>query len=233
VSAGVLRKLDRIAERLVAKGVKANSVTWACLALAFVAGLLLSEGAFAPGALVMIVASLGDALDGLVARRSRTASTEGALLDASSDRYQEFFLIGGLAIQLRDSTFGLAAALLALMGSFMVSYGTAKAEALEAPIPAGTMRRPERAIVLCVGTALTAVSSPLADHAGLSHAIAVLPVVLALWAIGITANGSAVVRLRTVAENVAERASDAADAGAPGSSPARRRTPFLRLRCPR
>jgi CDP-diacylglycerol--glycerol-3-phosphate 3-phosphatidyltransferase len=230
VSSAVLGWLDRLADWLVARKISANAVTAGCVGLAFVAGLLLAGGWFAPAAVVMILASLGDALDGMVARRSHTQSAEGALLDASSDRYQEFFLIGGLAIQLRDSTFELAVALLALAGSFMVSYGSAKAEGLGAPVPAGTMRRPERALILCVGVVLTAVSSPIAVHGGLSHSIAVLPVVLALFAIAVVANGSAILRLRMVAENIIDRAP-----GGAADDPHRphRRTPFLNLRCPR
>ena len=57
-------------------------------------------------------------------------SVGGALLDASGDRYQEFFFLGGLAMFFRGSPPALMATLAALAGSFMVSYSSAKAEAL-------------------------------------------------------------------------------------------------------
>jgi CDP-diacylglycerol--glycerol-3-phosphate 3-phosphatidyltransferase len=224
VSTRVLHLLERLADRLVARGVRANAITSWCVGLAFVAGLLLSVGWFALATVVMIVASLGDALDGLVARRGHTASDQGALMDAASDRYQEFFLFGGLALHLREWPFELGGALLALLGSFMLSYGGAKAEVLRAPVPGGRMRRPERATLLCLGTALTAVTSVIADRAGASHAIGVLPVVFVLWAIGLVANGSAVMRLRQVTDRLEDRDDDS------GKRP---RTPLLRLRCPR
>jgi CDP-diacylglycerol--glycerol-3-phosphate 3-phosphatidyltransferase len=225
ISSAVLRGLERVSDFLVARHMTANAITATCAALGLVAGLLLADGAFALAALVMIVASLGDALDGMVARRSRTASAQGALLDASCDRYQEFFVLAGLAVTLRDSAFALCIVLLAMVGSFMVSYGSAKAEALGAPVPASAMRRPERAVVLCVGTAATAVFAPIADHAGLTRGIGVLPVVIAVFAIAVFANASAVMRLRAIGDSVAEK-------NVAASQNRSKRTPLLGLRCP-
>jgi phosphatidylglycerophosphate synthase len=205
IATTVLRWLERAADWLVAHRVSANAVTSACLALSFLAALLLAGSAFGIATIVMVAASLGDALDGMVARRSHTESPEGALLDASCDRYQEFFLLGGVAIALRDSPLALAAALFAIVGSFMVSYGTAKAEALNAPVPAGEMRRPERAVVLCVGTAITAVCAPIADRVGLARGFGTLPLTLAVLAIAVVANASAVSRLRAIGDSLHDR----------------------------
>ncbi len=77
-----------------------------------------------------MLASLGDAVDGLIARATQTVSPGGALFDASVDRYEEFFILGGIAYFFRSSGLLLATTLLAFLGSFMVSYGSAKAEAL-------------------------------------------------------------------------------------------------------
>jgi phosphatidylglycerophosphate synthase len=145
----VLRVLDSVAQRLVAVGISANAITVSCIALGCVGGVFLGFGQFGPAALVIVIASLGDALDGIVARRSHTASAAGALLDATGDRYQEFFLLGGLTVYFRGFTFGLVMTLLAIAGSFMVSYSSAKAEAMGLPVPPGVMRRPERAV--CMG----------------------------------------------------------------------------------
>src|SRR5271166_296059 len=125
----VIGALDEVSAVLVSAGVSANLITSLCIALGAGAGVLLAFGEFGPAAIVMILASLGDALDGLVARRSGTVSVAGALLDASGDRYQEFFFLGGLAVFFRASPAALVVTLLALAGSFMVSYGSAKAEA--------------------------------------------------------------------------------------------------------
>jgi CDP-diacylglycerol--glycerol-3-phosphate 3-phosphatidyltransferase len=188
--------LDSLADKLIRAGVRANAVTTASLFLAAVAGVLLSMGRFAPAAVTMSVASLGDALDGRVARRSGTASRGGALLDASADRYGEFFFLAGLAVYLRGSAGALVLTLCALAGSFMVSYGSAKAEGLRVPVPPGPMRRAERAIWLCAGVALAAPFEWLAKGGVVPAWAAHAPVFLALGALAVIGNASAIHRLR-------------------------------------
>ena len=147
----------------------------------------------------MVVASLGDALDGLVARRSDSVSVGGALLDASGDRYQEFFFLGGLAVFFRESPAALVATLLALAGSFMVSYSSAKAEALGVPVPPGVMRRAERAVCLCLATGMTALWAPFVEGMGLPAGTEALPLLVAVSLIAAVANISAVRRLQLLA----------------------------------
>ncbi|MGH7268871.1 MAG: CDP-alcohol phosphatidyltransferase family protein, partial [Polyangiaceae bacterium] len=136
-----------------------------------------------------------DAVDGMVARRSGRASVAGALLDASGDRYQEFLFLGGLAVYFRASILGLVTALFALAGSFMVSYGSAKAEAHRGPVPPGVMRRAERAVCLCAATAITAPWQSLVSGAALPAWAASLPLLIAMGLIAVVANASAVRRL--------------------------------------
>lgn len=143
-----------MARWLIRRGVTADAVTLASLALAFGAAVLLATGHFGPAGVAMIVASLGDALDGLMARQSGSASVAGALLDASADRYEELLFLGAIAIRFRGSVAILALTLAAIAGSFMVSYGSAKAEAIGVPVPPGVMRRAERAACLCAGVVL-------------------------------------------------------------------------------
>jgi CDP-diacylglycerol--glycerol-3-phosphate 3-phosphatidyltransferase len=197
----LLRFLDRAAHHLVRAGISANAVTGASMALAVLGGVLLGLGAFVLATPAMVLACLGDALDGLVARRSATVSVGGALLDASVDRYGEFFFLGGLAVYFRASTPVLVLALLALAGSFMVSYASAKAEALRLPAPPGLMRRPERAIWTCGGVALTALLVALAPVVPLSWWTARGPVVAALGVLAVFANASAMRRLRSLAQS--------------------------------
>src|SRR5262249_41330929 len=119
------------------------------------AAIGLAYGRFGLAALLAMVSSLCDALDGLVARANGTASDSGEVLDASVDRYVEFFFCGGLVFYSRHWPALMALVLCALLGSFMVSYSTAKAEALHIPPPRGAMRRPERAAYLTLGAAFT------------------------------------------------------------------------------
>jgi CDP-diacylglycerol--glycerol-3-phosphate 3-phosphatidyltransferase len=194
--------LDSVAAGLVALGVTANAITLASLGLAAVAAVLLAEGQLGWAAPAIGAASLGDALDGLVARRTGTASTGGALLDASVDRYEEALLLGGLAVLLRGSIPALLLTLAALTASFMVSYGSAKAEGLGRPVPPGVMRRAERAMLLFAGVAAT---PPFASFVR-SHAPDALdtwqhlpertPLLAALAIIAVVGNVSAALRLR-------------------------------------
>jgi CDP-diacylglycerol--glycerol-3-phosphate 3-phosphatidyltransferase len=214
-----LAGLDRVARVLTRFGVSANAITLLCLFLAAVAGVLLAFGHFGFAAVAMVLASFGDALDGLVARRSGTASVGGALLDASVDRYEEFFFLTGLAVYLRGSSWQLVVTLFALAGSFMVSYGSAKAEALGAPVPPGAMRRTARAVSLCAGTTLATPFAWLARRWGLPAGVVHLPLLSALALIAVGANVSAIHRLRLLARSGPPKRvtaiTEVADASAP------------------
>jgi phosphatidylglycerophosphate synthase len=193
-----LRCLDRLAQMLTTAGISANAITMLSLCLAAVASVLLGFGHFGLGAVAMVVASSGDALDGLVARKSGTASAGGALLDASVDRYEEFFFLAAIAVYLRGSVWLLVLTLFALAGSFMVSYGSAKAEAMGRAVPPGAMRRTERAVSLCTGAALTTPFASLADRLALPQWLAHLPLLFALALVAVGANISAIHRLRSL-----------------------------------
>jgi CDP-diacylglycerol--glycerol-3-phosphate 3-phosphatidyltransferase len=161
-----LSALAPLVRATTALGVSANTITALSLGAGAGAGVLLAFGHFGVAALLFAMASLGDALDGLVARATRTESAAGALFDASVDRYEEFFAFGGLALFFRSSGVMLALTLLALAGSFMVSYGSAKAEALHVAVPHGIMRRAERATYLGIGIALAPIVGALSRGFG-------------------------------------------------------------------
>jgi CDP-diacylglycerol---glycerol-3-phosphate 3-phosphatidyltransferase len=199
VTAVALWGLSPLTRLLIALGISAKLVTTLSLSAGAAAGMLLACGHFGAAALLFVAASLGDALDGLVARATRTESAAGALFDASADRYEEFFAFGGLAIHFRHSGALLALMLLALVGSFMVSYGSAKAESLRVAVPGGSMRRAERAICLGVGTTLVPIAAAASQRFHGPDWIAELPVVVCAAAIAVGANASAVRRLRVVA----------------------------------
>ena len=205
VSAMTHWALDPLVRALVAAEVSANTITGCSLLAGALAGLALALGHFGVAAALLVAASLGDALDGLVARWGNTESPAGALFDASVDRYEEFFSLGGLAIFFRESGPLLALVLSALMGSFMVSYGSAKAEALRVPVPPGAMRRAERATCLCLGTTLMPLVGAVSRASGGPGWAAYVPLIVSLLLIGGAANVSAVRRIRVIAAHVSPR----------------------------
>jgi CDP-diacylglycerol---glycerol-3-phosphate 3-phosphatidyltransferase len=198
----LVRTLSPVVDALIAARVSANAVTGASLVAGLYAGGALALGHFGIAAIAIAVASLGDAVDGLVARRTRTASLRGALFDASVDRYEEFFVLGGLALYFRSNAGALALGLLAIAGSFMVSYGSAKAEAHGVPVPGGLLRRASRASLLAGGTTFVpiakAIARPLSAPAWATHS----PVLLVLAIIAVAANASAILRLRAIASAI-------------------------------
>ena len=210
-------------------GIRPNSITLSSLGLGALSGACVALGHFGIGAALSAASALGDALDGFVARESGTASDAGETLDAAVDRYTEFFFLGGLALFYHDQPLLLALVLAALLGSFMVSYATAKAEALRVTPPRGAMRRAERATYLTVAAALV----PFGGGGVFSWPWSpTLPVLAALGVVAMVANFSAVERLARTAELVRDRTIDgsaAAGASGVGRSPSESATAEVAL----
>jgi CDP-diacylglycerol--glycerol-3-phosphate 3-phosphatidyltransferase len=191
--------LEPVVRSAIRAGVSASTITGVSLVLGSVSALLLALGHFGIAGVVFAVASLGDTLDGAVARRTKTASPAGALFDASVDRYEEFFTLSGIAFFFRGSPAVIGLVLASLLGSFMVSYGSAKAEGFRVVVPPGWMRRAERAVCVAVGTILVPVAGAAGRALGLPGWVEYSPVWLALGLVAVIANVSAVVRLRAIA----------------------------------
>jgi CDP-diacylglycerol--glycerol-3-phosphate 3-phosphatidyltransferase len=203
------------ARACAALGVSANAVTTFELLLGAAAGAAAALGALGVTAVLAALSSLCDALDGMVARETRTASPSGALFDASVDRTTEFLLLGGLALHYRAEVALLGLVLAALLGSFMVSYGSAKAEALGVRVPRGAMRRLERAVYLCGGLLLSPFTGAVSAHGLLPAWVAEAPLVGALGVVAVVSTVSAALRLRAIAR--ATRPAPSAEPGGPAS----------------
>jgi phosphatidylinositol phosphate synthase len=133
------------AARLMAlRGLSPHLLSWSCLGLGLASGVSVALGSLWLGGALALAAGSCDALDGMVARLRGVASEAGEVLDAAVDRYSEFFFLAGLCIWYRSDVGAMVLVLTALLGSFMVSYSQAKADAMQVRIPAYWMRRPER-----------------------------------------------------------------------------------------
>ena len=102
--------LRPVARGCIALGADARTrSSWASLALAGCRGRLRSRtGTSAWARPSALVSSLCDALDGMVARETGTASDSGEVLDAAVDRYAELFFLGGVALYERVEPVALA-----------------------------------------------------------------------------------------------------------------------------
>jgi len=108
---------------------------------------------FWAGAIVFVVGSVLDILDGALARVGGKSSVFGAFLDSTTDRIGEAFMLGAIAVALvRDGNeTGFLFTFAALAGSFLVSYTRSKAEALGLRGDVGIGSRAERVVVITAG----------------------------------------------------------------------------------
>jgi phosphatidylglycerophosphate synthase len=191
--------IEPVVRGLAALGVTPNGLTWSALVLGLGAGVALSVGWFGLATLLATMSTIGDILDGQVARLTNSGSNRGELLDAAVDRYTEFAFLAGLVIYLRTSWWQMALALGAVLASFMVSYASAKAEALQVTPPRGLMRRHERSTYLIAGIGLCPLVGPaLVDH-GLPYDA---PCIIALGVVAVIGNLAAVHRLVRIGQSL-------------------------------
>jgi CDP-diacylglycerol--glycerol-3-phosphate 3-phosphatidyltransferase len=166
--------LDPVVSGLVAAGVRPNHLTVLGFVFSLFAGLAFALGRFRLAAAITCFSGLCDILDGQLARRTGGETRFGAFFDSVLDRLAEASLLTGIAwfylfnlvdmamnpqrvlanLQngLEPVTWAVIAllAVLALTGSFMVSYTRARAEGLGLECRVGWFERPERMVLLIV-----------------------------------------------------------------------------------
>ncbi|TMQ66221.1 MAG: CDP-alcohol phosphatidyltransferase family protein [Candidatus Eisenbacteria bacterium] len=158
-------------------GMRPDHLTVVGLLWSVAAGLAFFEGAFRWGALLTALGGVCDILDGEMARRLGGGSRFGAFLDSTLDRLAEAVVLVGLAgfyighlveltldprLAAEEIGRGLdpavwervgLVAVLALVGSFMVSYTRARAEGLGLACRVGWFERPERMVLIIAAAA--------------------------------------------------------------------------------
>jgi CDP-diacylglycerol--glycerol-3-phosphate 3-phosphatidyltransferase len=112
---------------------------------------------------MVLIAGFFDMLDGALARRTNQATRFGAVLDSTLDRLSEAVLLIGILVLYagEQSTTGILLVSVALIGSLLVSYIRARAEALGLECQVGLFTRAERVIVLALGLLLNQIDSAL------------------------------------------------------------------------
>jgi CDP-diacylglycerol---glycerol-3-phosphate 3-phosphatidyltransferase len=104
-------------------------------------------------AVVFVVGSLLDILDGALARHGGKATPFGAFVDSISDRVSEGFVLTAIALVFtrEGNEVAVAFTIAAMAGSFLVSYARAKAELLGLRGDIGLGSRAERVVVITAG----------------------------------------------------------------------------------
>jgi CDP-diacylglycerol---glycerol-3-phosphate 3-phosphatidyltransferase len=107
-------------------------------------------------AVVFVVGSILDILDGALARAGGKTTPFGSFLDSTTDRVGEGAMLGAIALifSRHGNEVALASTIAAIAGSFLVSYTRAKAEALGLRGDVGFGSRAERVVVITAGLVL-------------------------------------------------------------------------------
>ena len=147
----VVLVLDRL-------GLSPLAVSLAGLFITALAGWLVGRGQLFFGALIFLVGSAFDMLDGDLARMQGKVSRRGAFLDSCFDRISEAFVFAGLTWYYAGLPAGDRWPLVFLMGtavgSLATSYVKARAEGLGQTCQVGFLQRTERVVILTVGMLL-------------------------------------------------------------------------------
>ncbi len=117
------------------------------------AAVLILDELFFLGGVAFIVGSVMDTLDGRYSRMSGKGTLFGAFLDSTLDRIEEGVVLTAVAFYFADNGDGVpaAACVLTVLGSLMVSYTRARAEALGVECKVGIATRPVRVVLLSIG----------------------------------------------------------------------------------
>ena len=146
-----------------------------------------SAGELPLGAVILVIGSLLDAVDGALARATGGSTTFGSFLDSTLDRAAEAILFAGIvAYLLRTSAEPVGPVLLALTalcGSFMVSYTRAKAESIGLTASVGLAPRTERLVLIVIGIGLAGLGleNGLIGAIGIIAALSVATTVQRIW----------------------------------------------------
>lgn len=182
IGRGAGRIISAMVQGLARRRINPNVLTVIGVSINVLSGLLFGFGHFFWAGVVLIVANLFDMLDGAVARKTGQVTRFGGFLDSTFDRISDMAAFVGLMVfYARDteyhSTLNVLLAGLAMVGSVLVSYASARAESLIPKCDVGFLRRPERVVLLIIGG--------LSTHPGSESAFANrMPAVLWILAVG-------------------------------------------------
>jgi CDP-diacylglycerol--glycerol-3-phosphate 3-phosphatidyltransferase len=127
-----------------------NFVTVGGFLIVIIAAILIFNGKFRIGGIVLILGSIFDAVDGQIARKKGKTSKFGAFFDSTLDRYGEFFIFFSIAFA-GKGYFLASLCFMTILGAFLTSYTRARADSLGVDIKEGFFTRVERIIIIIIG----------------------------------------------------------------------------------
>jgi CDP-diacylglycerol---glycerol-3-phosphate 3-phosphatidyltransferase len=154
VTAAEMRAIAR--NRLIESRLTPNAISITGLVGNLVAAVLILQELFVLAGVAFVLGSLCDMMDGRYSRMSGKGTPFGAFLDSTLDRVEEGVVLAAVAAWFAKSSDDVAvgATVLAVVGSYMVSYTRARAEALGVKGEVGIASRAVRVVILSAGLLL-------------------------------------------------------------------------------
>lgn len=150
----VLAKVvEPVAKGLLKIGLSPDAVTFIGTAGVSTAALyFFPRGEFVIGILVLLLFVFSDMLDGTMARLQKRTGVWGSFLDSTLDRIADGAIFGAIVIWAvrTENVWVQGAALICLIGGFVISYARAKAESIGLECKVGIAERTERLLILLV-----------------------------------------------------------------------------------
>jgi CDP-diacylglycerol--glycerol-3-phosphate 3-phosphatidyltransferase len=149
---------DVVRNRLIESRLTPNAISLTGFALCVLAAVLVWQEQWILGGAAFILGSICDTLDGRYSRMSGKGTPFGAFLDSTLDRIEEGIVLTavGAYFSKQGDDLAVAAVVLAVLASLMVSYTRARAEALGVECKVGIADRPVRVVILSAGLVLAA-----------------------------------------------------------------------------
>ena len=144
---------DAVRNRLIESRLTPNAISMAGFVGNVAAAVLVWQRYFFLGGVAFILGSVMDTLDGRYSRMSGKGTPFGAFLDSTLDRIEEGIVLTAVAAYFADrgDQLAVAAVVVAVLASLMVSYTRARAEALGVECKVGIASRAVRVVILSIG----------------------------------------------------------------------------------
>jgi len=149
----VAERREQVRDALIESRLTPNAISLTGFVLNVVAAVLVWQGYYFMGGVAFIVGSVCDTLDGRYSRMSGKGSQFGAFLDSTLDRVEEGIVLTAVAVRFTKAhnEAAVAAVVIGVVASLMVSYTRARAEALGVENKGGIATRAVRVVILSIG----------------------------------------------------------------------------------
>jgi CDP-diacylglycerol--glycerol-3-phosphate 3-phosphatidyltransferase len=144
-------------QKLIESRLTPYAISLTGFVLCVVAAVLVWQEHLVWGGLAFVVGSVCDTLAGRYTRRTGKGTQFGAFLASTLDRIEEGVVLAAVAVLFSKdgNDLAVAAVVIAVLASLMVSYTRARAEALGVECKVGIADRAVRVVILSAGLLLT------------------------------------------------------------------------------